>query len=48
VAAIDISGLLEKDIIDLAAEVRNDFGERVATIHVKVFWYENTRDDDPH
>jgi len=42
-----LNGLINNEIVDIAAEIRNDAGERVGTLYIKVFWYETGRDEDP-
>lgn len=32
-------------MIDLAAEVKNDDGDKVASVYVKIFWYD-IKDED--
>jgi len=44
--SLDVSSLISGEIVDLAAEIKNDDGERVGALYVKVFWYES-RDEDP-
>lgn len=42
---IDLSPLVKNQMIDLAAEVKNDDGDKVASVYVKIFWYD-VKDED--
>jgi hypothetical protein len=42
---LEIHQLIQGEIIDMAAEIKNDEGERVGSLYVKVFWYESREDD---
>ncbi|CAD8068862.1 unnamed protein product [Paramecium primaurelia] len=42
---IDLSPLVKNQMIDLAAEVKNDDGDKVASVYVKIFWYD-IKDED--
>lgn len=42
---VDLSPLLNNEMIDMAAEVKNEDGERIASIFIKSFWFDsNTRE----
>lgn len=43
--SLDISSLISGEIVDMAAEIRNDEGNPVGSLYIKVFWYESREDD---
>lgn len=42
---IDLSPLLNNEMIDMAAEVKNEDGERIASIFIKAFWFDSNMRD---
>lgn len=40
ITSVDITPLLNNDMIDVAAEIKNDEGDRVGSIFIKIFWYD--------
>lgn len=40
-----MSALVRNEMIDLAAEIKNDDGDRIASLYIKIFWYD-VKDDD--
>jgi hypothetical protein len=38
--SVDLASLVANEMIDIAAEVRNDDGDRIASLYVKIFWYD--------
>lgn len=44
-SSVNLTPLLNNEMIDMASEVKNEDGERVASIFIKAFWYDsNTRE----
>ena len=43
---IDLSPLLHGNVIDIATEIRNDENQVAGRLYIKVFWYEQGRQDE--